>query len=120
MDKSTILESVKQLEEKYPNVEKSKIAHIIMFIVGIMIMVVNGAIFMVGYNWIVPSITNLGTINLAQALLLDAVISFVVKPKLPRYDLVDTSVIYNLVHYSMIAFYDLLAFILMFIFKICI
>ena len=115
---SKILNNIKELEDAYLKPEyanKTRIISIIAFILQILTLIYCGLVVMLGYNWIVPSITGLPTINLAQALLLDCFISFVVKTKLSDEDLKDRSPIYNLIHTMMIIYYNTFALGMMFI-----
>lgn len=81
MNKRTVKDDIEEMEQEY---EEEKLHYItkksswIFFIWGVLNWLYSGCVVLLGYNWIIPKITNLSSITYEQALFLDLFISFLV------------------------------------------
>ena len=121
--KSSIIETIEAIEMSYSQKEEgleyyNKKTKPLMFLLSILMVLYNTLIVMLGYNWIIPNITGLPTINYIQALLLDFFISFMVMPKLDDKDLYDRSFVYRITRIIYVFCIDTFILITMFILQL--
>ena len=98
--KSNIIESIEKIEEQFSEKEEgleyyNKKTQLLLFLGYILMILYNALIVMLGYNWIIPNISNLPTINYIQAILLDFFVSFITTTKFSDDDLYERSFIYR-------------------------
>lgn len=68
----------------------------IRFIAHILLWFYSALVVMLGYNWLVPNMLNVQSINYIQAFMLDWLITFIVAQKITKETFEDSSWIYDL------------------------
>lgn len=118
MSRPTMNDKIKEMETEY---DKDSLEYItkkskwIFMVWAILNMLYCGAIIMLGYNWIIPNITNLQLINYPQALLLDWFVTFMFDFNYMNFDYKESSFIGNTARQGYRTFYYTLVLLIMFI-----
>ena len=121
--KSAIIETIERLETKFEEKEEgleyyNKKTQPLIFILSTLLLLYNSLIIMLGYNWIIPNITNLPNINYIQAILLDFFVTFITMTKFSDDDLYERSFIYRITRMLYIVGIDTLVLVIMFILQL--
>lgn len=121
--KSNIIESIEKIEEQFSEKEEgleyyNKKTQLLLFLGYILMILYNALIVMLGYNWIIPNISNLPTINYIQAILLDFFVSFITTTKFSDDDLYERSFIYRIARIFYIIALDTVILLVMFILQL--
>lgn len=115
MHKSPILDRIHEIEVERPELEDSKLFYFMNLLLALLAMFTGAMTVQFGYNKLIPNITNLPAITFAQALLLDCLVSFIVKIKIDRDDLIVESLVYKAVKSFLVIVYNMMALGLMFL-----
>lgn len=121
--KSTIIETIERIETEFEEKEEgleyyNKKTQPLIFILSTLLLLYNSLIVMLGYNWIIPNITNLPNINYIQAILLDFFVTFITMTKFSDDDLYERSFIYRITKMLYIVGIDTLILVIMFILQL--
>lgn len=121
--KSDIIKTIEKVEAEFEEKEEglsyyNKKTRPLIFIISTLMVLYNTLIVMLGYNWIIPNITNLQPINYIQALLLDFFVTFMVTTKFNDEDLYEKSFIYRLTRIMYIFIIDTIILVCMFILQL--
>lgn len=120
----SLLDNVKEIEnqlEEYDLTEKvEKYSKPILVLIYLVMLIYNGVVVMLGYNWIIPVISNLPEITLFQAILLDFFITFMVTPKFTEDDMKLKSAVYKAVKAILVLGYNTMVLFIMFLLHLCI
>lgn len=121
--KSSIIETIEAVEMNFSQKEEgleyyNKKTKPLLFLLSTIMVLYNTLIVMLGYNWIIPNITTLPTINYIQALLLDFFVSFMVMPKIDDKDFYDRSFVYRITKIIYIFIIDTVILAIMFILQL--
>ena len=117
--RSSIIETIEKVETQFSMKEEgleyyNKKTQPLIFLLSTLMLLYNTVVVMLGYNWIIPNITNLPPISYIQALLLDFFITFMVMPKMTDEDFYERSFVYRIAR--MIYIFAVNTFILIFMF----
>ena len=117
--RSSIIETIEKVEAQFSMKEEgleyyNKKTQPLIFLLSTLMLLYNTVIVMLGYNWIIPNITNLPPISYIQALLLDFFITFMVMPKMTDEDFYERSFVFRIAR--MIYIFAMNTFILIFMF----
>lgn len=121
--KSTIIETIERIETEFEEKEEglgyyNKKTQPLIFILSTLLLLYNSLIVMLGYNWIIPNITDLPNINYIQAILLDFFVTFITMTKFSDDDLYERSFIYRITKMLYIVGIDTLILVIMFILQL--
>lgn len=117
--RSSIIETIEKVEAQFSMKEEgleyyNKKTQPLIFLLSTLMLLYNTVIVMLGYNWIIPNITNLPPISYIHALLLDFFITFMVMPKMTDEDFYERSFVFRIAR--MIYIFAMNTFILIFMF----
>lgn len=121
--KSSMIETIEKVEQQFCEKEEgleyyNKKTQPLLLLGSFILLLYNSLIVMLGYNWIIPKISNLPEINYIHAILLDFFITFLTMTKFSDEDLYERSFIYRIARMMYILALDTFVLVVMFILQL--